>query len=91
MGQVDFDQIEESIQSDSKTNGRGKYKQYCGKDRFIIRKYASEMGPAVAVRRFKKDFANISESTVRVFCKRYEKETAQAKKDQRSTATILPT
>ena len=28
---------------------------------------------------------------MRVFCKRYEKETAQAKKDHRSTATILPT
>ena len=91
MGQVDFDQIEESIQSNNKTNGRGKYKQYSDKDRFIIEKYAIENGPAAPIRKFKKDLANINESTVRGFCKRYEKEIAQAKKDQRSTATISPT
>ena len=91
MGQVDFDQIEESIQSNSKTNRREKYKQYSDKGRFIIGKYASENGPAAAVRKFKKDFGNINESTVRRFHKRYQKEIAQAKKDQRCTATILPT
>ena len=82
MDQVDFDQIEESIQSNSKTNRRGKYKQYSDKDRFIIGKYASENGPAAAVSKFKKDFGNINESNVRGFCKRYEKEIEQAKKDQ---------
>ena len=70
--------------------GRVKYRQNSDKDRFIIGKHAREMEPAVAVWKFKKDFANINESTVRVFCERYEKETALAKKDQRSTATILP-
>ena len=91
MGQVDFDQIEVSIQNNSKTNGRRKYKQHSDRDRFIIGKYATENGPAAAVRKFKKDFANFNESTVRGFRKRYEKEIAQAKKDQRSTTTILPT
>ena len=91
MGQVDFDQIEESIQSNSKTNRRGKYKQYSKKDRFINGKYASENGPSAAVRKFKKDFGNINESTVRGFRKRHEKEIAQAKKDQRHKATVLPT
>ena len=91
MGQVDFGQIEESIQTNSKTNGRGKYKQHSDKDRSIIGKYASENGPADAVRKFKKDFANINESTVHGFRKRYEKELSQAKKGQRSTPTILPT
>ena len=91
MGKVDFDHAEESIQSNSKTNERGKYKQYFDKDRFIIKRYACENGPAASIRNFKKDFANIIESTVRGFHKRYEKEIAQAKKDQRSTTTILPT
>ena len=91
MGQVDFNQIAENIQSNSKTNGKGKYKQYSNKDRFIIEKCASENRPAAAVRKFKKDFANINKSTVRGFRKRNEKEIAQAAKDQRSTATILPT
>ena len=90
MDQVDFDQIEESIHTKSKT-GRGKYKQYFDKGRLIIGKYTSENGPTAAVRKFKKDFANINESIVRGFCKRYDKEIAQAKKDQRRTATILPT
>ena len=91
MGQVDFDQIEESIQSNSKTNRKGKYKQHSDKDRFVIGKYASENGPAAGVTKFKKDFGNINDSTVRGFRKRYEKKIAQAKKDQRRTTTILPT
>ena len=91
MGQVYFDQIEENIQSNSKTNKRGRYKQYSDKDKFIIGRYASENGPAAAVKKFKKDFGNINKSTMCGFCKRFEKEIAQAKKDQSHTATILPT
>ena len=53
-----------------KTNRKKEYKQYSDKDRFVIGKYASENGPAAAVRKFKKDFVNINESTVRGFRKR---------------------
>ena len=80
MGQVDFNQIKESIQSNSKTNRKGKYKQYSHKDRSFVGKYARENGPAAAVRKFKKDFANINESSVRGFCKRYEKEMHKPRK-----------
>ena len=89
---MDFNHIEENIQSNSKTSRKGKYKQYFDKDRSIfVRKDARENGPAAAVRKFKKAFANINESSIRGFRKRYEKEIAQAKKDQRHTAIILPT
>ena len=54
MGQIDFNQIEQSIQCNSKTDRRVKYKQYPDKDRFIIGKYAGENGPAAAVRKFKR-------------------------------------
>ena len=86
-----FNQIGENIQSNSKTSRKGKYKQCSNKDRSIVGKDARENGPAAAVRKFKKDFANINESSVRGFRKRHKKEIAQAKKDQRRTAIIIPT
>ena len=84
LGQVDYDQIEEVIHQNKNGNERGKYKQYSDKDRFSIGKYASQNGPAATVQKFKKDFKNINESTVRGFRKKYEKEIAKAKKDQRN-------
>ena len=78
---MDFNQIKDSIQSNSKTNRKGKYKQYSDKERSIVGKYARENGPAAAVRKFKKDFADINESSIHGFLKRYKKEIAQAKKD----------
>ena len=73
-----FNQIEENIQSNSKTSRKGKYKQYSDKDRSIVGKDARENGPAAAVRKFRKDVANTNESSVHGFCKRYEKEIAHA-------------
>ena len=79
MGQVDFDQKE--FKAIVKPTEGGSIKNTPTRTE----------GPAAAVIKFKKDFANINESTMRGFRKRYEKEIAQAKKDQRNTSTILPT
>ena len=47
------------------------YVKWTDKQRFDIGKYAAENGNANAVRKFKAEFATLTESTVRTFKKKY--------------------
>ena len=89
---MEFNQTEESIRNNSKTNRKGKYKQYSDKDRSIGGKYARENGTAAAAVSSSK---RILLTLMKVPCTDLVRDTkrrfAQAKKDQRRTATILPT
>ena len=53
-------------------NIRGKYEKYTDKERYDIGKYGSEYGATAAVRKFKKDYPSLNESTVRCMKKKYE-------------------
>ena len=46
------------------------YTKWSDKDRYLIGKYASENGVAAAVRKFKRKFPNLNESTVWSFRKK---------------------
>ena len=49
------------------------YQKYSEEDRFKIGKYASENGAAAAIRKFKKSYPDIKESTIRGFKSKYER------------------
>ena len=88
---MEFNQIEESIRSNSKTNRKGKYKQFSDKDRSIGGKYARENGPDAAVSSSKRILLTLMKVPCTDLVRDTKRRFAQAKKDQRRTATILPT
>ena len=69
MGAVDYEMVYSAIRK-KLTKARGTYKVYSNKDRFSIGKNASIYGTASTVRRWKKIYLHINESTVRGFKKR---------------------
>ena len=69
MGAVDYEMVYSAIRK-KLTKARGTYKVYSNKDRFSIGKNASIYGTASTVRRWKKIYPHINESTVRGFKKR---------------------
>ena len=66
------------------------YQKYSEEDRFKIGKYASENGAAAAVRKFKKSYPDIKESTIRGFKSKYEEELKVAKRQSRPVAKVIP-
>lgn len=65
---------------DGKAAKSATYIKWTDENRYTIGKYASEHGNTSAVRRFRKQFPNIKESTVRDFKKKYERLIQEAKK-----------
>ena len=87
LGAVDSASIAEEISST--TNKRKpKYEKWNPKARHSIGKYASENGNAAAIRKFKPDYPNLSESTVRTFKTKYQEELKKAEKDKQSKSTF---
>ena len=64
MGAVDYEMVYSAIRK-KPSKARGSYKVYTEKDRFSIGKNASIYGTAYAVRKWKKTYPRINESTVR--------------------------
>ena len=64
-----------------------KYTKSTDENQQTIWKYASEHRKSATVHHFKKDSPNITESTVREFKKKYEKQLQKAKKQNRSKNT----
>ena len=58
--------------------------KYTPEERCNIGKYASEMGTAAAVRKFRKERPNLNESTVRTFAKKYKDELKLATQEKRA-------
>ena len=82
VGRIDVALNNEHAQG---SNVRGNYKKYTDDDRYKTGKYATENGSAATVRKFKSDFPELNESTVRDFKKKYEEKL----KFQRKRVKIL--
>ena len=68
------------------SNKRGKYVRYQAVQRYEIGKYASEYSAASTLRKYKGEFPQFNESTVRSMPQKYEEELRQSlkeKQDQR--------
>ena len=77
-GAVDFGVLQSGF-SEPSSSKRSKYIKWSEDDRYNIGKHASIYGPAAAVRKFKEQFPNINESTVRTFRQKVEADLKEAK------------
>ena len=71
------------------SKARGTYKVYSDKDRFSIEKNASIYGTASTVRRCKKIYPHIHESTVRGFKKHYKAQINDEIRKNKSPTVIV--
>ena len=67
--------------SEKSANRSPQYRKWTDKQSYTIGKYAAENGNANTLRKFKTEFPNLSESTVRTFKKRYCEEVRKCKKN----------
>ena len=88
MGFVDIAAISQETKSVKKKRNSS-YTKWSEKDRYLIGKYAAENGVAAAVRKFKRQFQTLNESTVRSFRKKAEEEIKQASKERREPKKAL--
>ena len=82
LGAVDSASITEEISSTT-SKRKSKYEKWNPKNRYLIGKYASKNGNAAAIRKFKPDYPNLTESTVRTFKTKYQEEITKAAKEKR--------
>ena len=80
ISRVDMSVISDFVSSEKSVNRSPQYRKWTVKQRYTIGKYAAENGNANTLRKFKTEFTNLSESTVRTFKKRYYKEVRKCKK-----------
>ena len=96
LGAVDYEMVDSAVRK-KPNKARGSYKGDSDKDRFSIGKNASIYGTASTVRKWKKTYPHINESTVRGFKKRYEaqireenrKKNLQEKSSSTNSADVL--
>ena len=79
IGRADMQVISDFFSSEKSVNRSPQYLKWTDKQRYTIRKYAAENGNANTLRKFKTEFPNLSESTVRTFKKRYYEEVRKCK------------
>ena len=77
IGRVDMQVISDFVSFEKSVNRSPQYRKCTDKQRYTIGKYAAEN--ANKLRKFKTEFPNLSESTVRTFKKRYYKEVRKCK------------
>ena len=85
---VDYEMVDSAVRK-KPSKARGTYKVYSDKDRFSIGKNASIYGTASTVRRWKKIYPHINESTVRGFKKRYEAQIKDEIRKKKSPKTVI--
>ena len=90
LGELDFQAVQSSVNDVySSSSKRGQYTKFSDTDRFDIGKYASEHGPAAAVRKFSEEFKTLNESTVRGFRKKYNEQIKKASKDSKESPKAI--
>ena len=89
LGKVDFEIVTQSVEEVLSSNKRGRYNKFTDTDRYQIGKYASENGPARAVKHFEKKFPRLNESSVRDMKRKYEDEINVAAREKRDVAGVL--
>ena len=73
------------------SNKRGKYIKYSAVQRYEIGRYASDYSAASTLRKYKGEFPQLNESTVRLMRQKYEEQLRQSLKEKRQLKTKLPT
>eukprot|EP00794_Sanderia_malayensis_P006691 gene6691-7447_t len=89
LGALDISSIQQQ-RLETEARPRKMYYKWDAQDRFNIGKYALQMGNAAAVRRYKSQFKNLNEITVREFKKRAENELKKARKENRPSPKEIP-
>ena len=69
---------------------KSNYEKYSPNERYNIGKHASEFGTASTLRRFKAEFPQLRESTVRSIRSKHEEELKVALKQKREPKSTLP-
>ena len=80
--------ISDFVSSEKSVNRSPQYRKWTDKQRYTIGKYAAENGNANTLRKFKTEFPNLSESTVRTFEKRYYEEVRKCKEKLEESKSI---
>ena len=88
LGAVDYEMVDSDVRKEP-SKARGTYKVYSDKDRFSTGKNASIYGVASTVRRWKKIYPHINESTVREFKKHYEAQIKDEIPKKKSQKTVI--
>ena len=83
LGELDNIAATKAAES-AKKNVWESYVKYTAEERCNIGKYASKMGTAAAVRKFRKERSDLNESTVRTFTKKYKDELKLAPQEKRA-------
>lgn len=89
LGLLDYEASKEASEIGAEKKLRGKYTKYSNSQRHAIGKYASEYSTASTLRRYKDEFPELSESTVRTMRKKYEEELRNALRQKRQPSTTL--
>ena len=90
MGAVDFGVVNSAVDTVQPPSNKVTYIKWSDKDRYDIKKYASEHGPAAAVRRFKRKFPKFNESTARSFKKKCEEKLNESKENGTTLSKSIP-
>ena len=85
---LDYESSKEASERAEK-KPREKYTKYSDSQRHAIGKYASEYSTASTLRRYKDEFPELSESTVRTMRKKSEEELRKALKQKREPSSTL--
>ena len=80
--------ISDFVSSEKSVNRSAQYRKSTDKQRYTIGKYAAENGNANTLRKFKTEFPNLSESTVRTFKKRCYEEVRECKEKLEESKSI---
>ena len=88
IGRVDMQVISDFVSSETSVNRSPQYRKWTDKQRYTIGKYAAENGNANTLRKFRTEFPNLSESTVRTFKKRYYEEVRKCKEKLEESKSI---
>ena len=88
IGRVDMQVISDFVSSEKSVNRSPQYRKSTDKQKYTIGKYAAENGNANTLRKFKREFPNLSESTVRTFKKRYYEEVRKWKEELEESKSI---
>ena len=82
-----FDHVSAKEADRNVSNKREKYIQYLTVQRYEIGKYASEYSAASTLRKYKAEFPQLNESTVRPMWQKYEEELRQSLKKKQELKT----
>ena len=88
MGVADFTMVDSAARK-KPSKKRGSYENYSRKDCFLMGKNASIYGIASTIRKWKKAYPNLNESTVRGFKKRCETQTSEASWKNKSPKKVI--